>query len=198
MSLSETEDCSLFSPVLARSPLYRARITLFFLWRCCSDFPSFNNMLMKNLSNQGRLEELGFIIKQKWISSIIFFQRNRHQSIPVREKNLLKSLVTTLVQESNGVYWSFLVTIILLFLPYNPACKGFDQNRQRGISSYSPAYVPSPHHMYHSSTQHPRHCTRPHNSSDLLVSPTRPNPGFPIPGRTLVLHSNSPLSPYRD
>lgn len=34
---------------------------------------------MKNLPDQGKLEELGFIIKQKWISSIIFSQKDTNQ-----------------------------------------------------------------------------------------------------------------------
>lgn len=48
---------------------------------------------MKNLSNLGRSEELGFVIERKRMSSIIFCQTTRHHSVPVRGKNLLISLV---------------------------------------------------------------------------------------------------------
>lgn len=85
ISLSETEEWNLFSPVLASPSLYRTRIkespfsyfgvaavisphlATFYrpvVW-LITGIAQIAYSIVRNLSNQGRLEELGFIIKQK-------------------------------------------------------------------------------------------------------------------------------------
>lgn len=74
----------------------------------------------------------------------------------------------TLIQESNALLlicaWTHFLVTIILFIPSNPACKGFDQKGLSCISSYSP-YL---QHMYSSGTQCP--CIAPGLTISLTFS----------------------------